>query len=103
LQFAKPNLQSVFKKPIVQRDQPPHRLGQGGAIGAEESVVPDFLEAGRQDVLEETSKELHGVQRHPPQPVGSHAAIGEGHLAVVAGGDPLVADGDAEDIRGEIP
>ena len=89
--------------PVVQRDQPPHRLDRRPAVGAQEAVVADLLEPGGQDVLEEAAEELHRVQGHLPRPVRPHAAIGEGHLAVVAGDDPMVADGDAEDIRGEVP
>ena len=76
---------------------------ESGAVGAEEAVVPHLLEAGGQDVLEEAAEELQRVQGHRPRPVRAHAAIREGHLAVVAGDDPTVADGDAEDIGGEVP
>jgi hypothetical protein len=65
--------------------------------------VPDLLQAGGQDVLEEAAEELQCVQRHRPRSVRAHAAVAEGHLAVVAGDDPVVADGDAEDVGGEIP
>ena len=89
--------------PVVQRDQPPHRLERRAAVGAQEAVVADLLKAGGQDVLEEAAEELHRVQGHLPGSVRADAAIGEGHLAIVAGDDAMVADRHAEDIRGEVP
>ena len=83
----------------MQRDQPPHRLDRRAAVGAQETVVADFLEAGGQDVLEEAAEELHRVQRHPPRPVRADTAIGERDLAVVTRDDAMVADRHAEDIR----
>src|SRR4029077_13804620 len=52
-------------RPVIQRDQPPHRLDRRAAVGTQETVVADFLEAGGEDVLEEAAEKLHRVQRHP--------------------------------------
>ena len=41
--------------PVVQRNQPPHRLERRPAVGAQDAVVADLLEPGGQDVLERTS------------------------------------------------
>ena len=65
--------------------------------------MPDFLEAGRQDILEEATEELYCVQGHLPRLVRSDAAMGKSHLAIVARNDSMVAHGDAEDARGGIP
>jgi hypothetical protein len=64
--------------------------------------VPNFLKAGRQDVLVEAAEEFHRVQRHFSRAVRPYAAIGEGYLAIVAGHNPMVAYRDTEDIRCEI-
>src|SRR5262245_28148615 len=45
------------ERPVEHRDQPPYRLQYGATVGAEEPEVADFLEAGRQDVLEEAADE----------------------------------------------
>ena len=54
--------------------------------------MADFLEAGRQDVLEEPADELLRIQGHLPRPVRAGATISERDLAVVAGDDAMVAD-----------
>ena len=64
--------------------------------------MADLLKAGGQDVLQEAAEELDRVEGHLPPAVRADSTIGERDLAVVAGDDPMVADGDAEDVRGEI-
>ena len=46
--------------------------------------MADFLKAGGQNVLEEAAEKLHRVQSHLARPLRAHAAIGEGHPAIIA-------------------
>jgi hypothetical protein len=59
-------------------------------------------ECGRTVPLKKSAEKLDRVQCHFPWPVRSHASMGDVHLAIVAGDEPMIADGDADDVRGEI-
>ena len=62
--------------------------GLAGGAG-EQAVVPDAMEAARQDVEQEAADELVGRQRHDLLPVGAVAAI-----VLVAEGDAGLVEGD---------
>lgn len=70
---------------IGQPDQPAHGLNRGPTLGAEESVVPDFLKAVREHVLQEATDEFHRLQRHLPPTVAAALAIGECDALVIEG------------------
>ena len=70
--------------------------------GMPEAEVADFMQAFRQDVLEEAAHELlAGDTAHPPA-VGFAMLVADGDRLIVEGDDAGVGDGDAEDIAGEI-
>ena len=73
------------------------------AGGAVETVVAHLGQAAGQDVFEEAADELLGGQRHGAHLVAVVVAIAEADLTVVVETvETAVADGDAEDIAGEV-
>ena len=66
----------------VQQFAGEREAGLAGGAG-EQAVVPDAMEAARQDMEQEAADELVGGERHDLLPVGAVAAI------------VLVAEGDA--------
>jgi hypothetical protein len=86
----------------VERGQPAGAVEGIAGVGAHESVVADFLEAAWQDVLQDTSQELFGLEGRRPGPSRSALAPGEGDMVVVRGADAVVTDSDAEDVGSQI-
>lgn len=72
------------------------------AGGAEEAIVSDFLKAAGEQMIQETAKELDGLQAHATWLTGFFVAEREGHDTVLTTEDAAVGDGDAEDITGQI-
>jgi hypothetical protein len=64
--------------------------------------MADLLEAARQDVLEETAEELRGFQGQATPAAGAALSVREGDVSLLAGEDPVVADGDTEDVGSEV-
>ena len=57
----------------------------------------------RGDVQQQTPQELHGVQRQGAQAVATLVIlVAEGHLAMLQGHEPVVGDGDAVGIAGQV-
>ena len=69
---------------------------EGGA------VVSDLVYAAGQDVLEESTDELLGVQRHCPPAGFAGFLVAEGDPAIVDGEDTAVGDSDAVDVTAEV-
>ena len=67
-----------------------------------ETVVANFHESSRQDVLQEPRDEVLAGDRDVLQLVCLVVAIVEGNLTVVDRVDAAVADGDAVDVAGEV-
>src|SRR5262249_61231002 len=77
--------------------------GGGGVAGGKQAVMADAVEAVGQDVGEESSDELVGVQCHCLPPFGSIDAVilpAEGDAVVVGRDQSTVGDGDAVGIAG---
>ena len=70
--------------------------------GAEQTVVADFDEARREDVLQETTDELGGGDGAVLELLRGGLFVRESYLALLQLADAVVADSDAEDVRGEI-
>jgi len=70
--------------------------------GAEEAIVAHLDEAPGQDVLEEAADELLGRQGAGSERAGVGGAVAEGDPVMLDFQDAPVADGDAEDVGGEI-
>ena len=70
--------------------------------GAEEAKVTYFNKTFWQDVLEEATDELFGVESRGSEGAGVGGAIAEGDLAVGQFENAAVADSDAEDVRGQV-
>ena len=72
-------------------EKPADALDTGFSGGAgQESVVPDAMEAPRQDVQEETADELAGIERQRFVPRGTVLAVildKEGDVRPIEGGD----------------
>ena len=71
----------------------------------EQAVMPDAMEAARQDVDQKAADELVRRQRHDLLAFGPVAAIilvSERHTPLVEGNDPLVRYGDAVSVAREI-
>ena len=74
----------------------PHPVGQ-------EAEVPHPVEPVRRDVQHQTPQEFHGVERQGAQAVAALIIfVAEGHLAVLQGDEPVVGDGDAVGIAGQV-
>ncbi len=74
----------------------PHTVGQ-------EAEVPQPVEAVRRDVEHQTPQEFHGLERQGAQAVAVLVVlVAEGHLAVLQGDEPVVGDGDAMGIAGQV-
>jgi hypothetical protein len=57
----------------------------------------------RGDVQHQTPQELHGVKRQGAQAVAALVSlVAEGHLAMLQGHEPVVGDGDAVGIAGQV-
>ena len=70
--------------------------------GAEETEIADLDEAPGEDVLEEAVDELFGGKSAEGDLAGSGRAVAKGDLVVFEFYQAAVADGDPEDVRGEI-
>ena len=69
----------------------------------QQAVVPDLDEALRQDVLHEATQELLGRQRHRlGAMVVGVVLVAEGHPAVVELHQPVIADGHAMRVAGQV-
>ena len=74
----------------------PHAVGQ-------EAEVPQPVEAVRRDVEHQPPQELDGIERQGAQAVAALVVlVAEGHLAVLQGHEPVVGDGHAMGIAGEV-
>jgi hypothetical protein len=71
-------------------------------LGTEEAVVAHLLETVGQDMLEEAADEVWGREGGKFLPFGLAVLITKSDLAVFEFEDPVVAEGHAEDIGGEI-
>ena|SRR5450432_392254 len=70
--------------------------------GAKQTVVTDFNEAWREDVLQEAADELFRRQRASLNLISGRLLVGESDLAIFECAQPVVAEGDAKDVRGEV-
>ena len=70
--------------------------------GSEEAIVPDFHEAFGQDMLQETVDELFGVQGTTCFCAGLGGAVAKGDTIIFQFEDAVVANGDPENVRGQI-
>lgn len=70
--------------------------------GAEETIVTDLHKALRQDMLQKTMNELLGSQGTTFFCAGLGVAIPERHTIPFQLQDPVVANGDPENVRGQI-
>ena len=70
--------------------------------GAEQTVVTNFDEAWREDVLEEAADELCGAHGAVLQLVSGRVLVSESDLALLQFTQAVVTEGDAKDVRGEI-
>jgi hypothetical protein len=69
----------------------------------QEAEVPQSVEAARRHVEHETPQEFHGLEREGTQAVAAPVILGaKGHLAVLQGHEPVVGDGDAMGIAGQV-
>lgn len=72
------------------------------AVG-EKSVVADTLESAGQNVEEKSPNKLVGVEGHcfigAP---GFVVLVGEGYLSILHAGEPMVGDGDAVGVAGQV-
>ena len=61
------------------------------------------VEAARRDVQHQAPQEFHGIERQGAQAMAALIIfLAEGHLAVLQGDEPLVGDGDAMGIAGQV-
>ena len=74
----------------------------GGPTGAEETVGADLREPAREDVLEKAREERGHWEREMPRLVRARMRVAERRLAVRGGLQPLVGEGHAIDVAGEI-
>ena len=73
-----------------------HPVGQ-------EAEVPQPVEAVRGDVQHQAPQEFHGLERQGAQAVAALVIlVAEGHLAVLQGHEPVVGDGHAMGIAGQV-
>jgi hypothetical protein len=70
--------------------------------GAEQAVVTDLDESLREDVLEEAPDELLGIEGAVLELVSGRLFVGKSDLTIFQFAQPVVAEGDAKDVRGEI-
>ena len=68
----------------------------------EHAAVADFLQTIGQDMLEESTEQLDGVEMGHTWAGAAHFPGGEGDRAVRERDHAAVGDGDLEDIRGEV-
>jgi len=74
----------------------PHPVGQ-------EAEVPQPLEAARRDMQHQPPQEFYGLERQGAQAVAtSIILVTKGHLATLQGHEPVVGDGDAMRIAGQV-
>ena len=87
---------------LLQQRSALGELGLAYPVG-QEAEMSDPLEAVRQDMQQEAAQEFHGVEGHRAEPVSALIVFPpEGHLAILQGYEPLVGDGDAVGITGEV-
>jgi hypothetical protein len=72
------------------------------AVGIHKSVVTDLHKAGGQHVLEEAAEELHDFKGESSQSVAVRFFIADEDGAILDLEDPIIGDGDFEDIGGEV-
>ena len=75
------------------------------ARGGKQAIMPDAVEAARQEVNQEAADELVGRQRHDLLALGAVAAIvlvTERHAVLVKGDKPPVGDGNAVSVAREM-
>ena len=78
-------------------------LFQGnGSARAQEAVIPDLHESGRQDMLEETPHELHDVQVHGSPAVGFRLLVFEKDSVILDFNIRLFDNGHFEDVGREV-
>ena len=69
----------------------------------QETEVAHAVEAVRRDVQHQTPKEFHGIKCHGAQAVAALVIlVAEDHLAVLQRDEPVVGDGHAMGIAGEV-
>jgi hypothetical protein len=67
-----------------------------------QTVITDFDEMVRQDVLEETANKLLGREGREFDLLGGRILEGESNLTILQRENAVVRDGDAKDVRSEI-
>ena len=73
-----------------------HPVGQ-------EAEVPHPVEPVRRDVQHQPPQEFHGIERQGAQAMAALVVlVAEGHLAVLQGHEPVVGDGHAMGIAGQV-
>lgn len=78
-------------------------LGQQVTVaGSEQTVVTDLDKAIRQDVLEEAADKLLSRDGATLKLIRGGILEGESDAAVFQREDPVITNGDAKDVRGEI-
>jgi len=75
---------------------------EGSLRGMEQAVSPYFLEAAGKHVLEEATDELLGGHRDGFHAAGLGITVAKRDMTVLERDDVSVADGDREDIRGQV-
>ena len=70
--------------------------------GSEESIVANLHEVMGQHMLEEAVDEFLGTQGTPFLCTGLGVAIAKGHPVIFQLEEPVVAQGDPEDVRGQV-
>ena len=71
-------------------------------MGTEDAVVTHLRAAAREHVLEEAIEELHSGDRAVLNRLRPGVAVVEGHAPLVETLQPVVGQGDAENITAEI-
>ena len=70
--------------------------------GTPQTIVANFVNTGRQHVLQKATDELFGVDRHGFPLSTAGTLISKGDLAVVGREDSTVGDGHTVNVAGEI-
>src|SRR5258706_12752944 len=86
----------------VLGEESPRASQHGFRRRAENSVVTDFGDTARKNVLEESPDEFDSRQSDPLYLLGAIVAIPEADRAIVDGFDAAVGDGDAKDVASEV-
>jgi hypothetical protein len=69
----------------------------------QEAVVPDFVKAAREDMLEEPSDELHRRKGHSAKAPGVGFPVAKGNRCISDMLDAVVGEGNSVDIGSKIP